>query len=253
VPRTRTRAARRAPVQHPNRQYHRPEVRTPLAYQANRAGVAARVRDPAVQKHVAVELARIAYDDPLLNDVELTSVQTAQPHAAQPLSRRPSGPGIGKIVRVVWLDEMHDITRFPQVQEVVSYGRLVTWAQEAAGTRDGTSGAKVGQASLTWAFSEATVLGLRNHPAGQPYLARVERTQGQGKAWTVWAPKLARAVYDLRKRDPVCARHQFRNGSWSGAGEPHASLDAHGLRLTSGALLISLRQRTRRSTSVLWP
>jgi hypothetical protein len=35
--------------------------------------------------------------------------------------------------------------------------------------------------------------------------------------------------------------------------KPHASLDAHGLSLPAGALLIARRQRTRRSTETLWP
>jgi len=67
------------------------------------------------------------------------------------------------------------------------------------------------------------------------------------------AHTLARAVYDMRKRDTVFDRQKCLNGSWSGAGEPNASLDAHGLSLASGALMISLRQRTRRSPEALWP
>jgi hypothetical protein len=39
----------------------------------------------------------------------------------------------------------------------------------------------------------------------------------------------------------------------SGAGEPHAALDNHGWSLAGSALLISLRQGTRRSTSALSP
>jgi transposase len=96
----------------------------------------------------------------------LTIVQTAQQPAAQTLSRRQSVPGIGKILRVVLLYEIHDMSRFPRVQDFVSYGRLVTCAQESAGKRDGTSGAKLGNASLKWAFSEAAVLLLRHNPVG---------------------------------------------------------------------------------------
>jgi hypothetical protein len=61
------------------------------------------------------------------------------------------------MLSVVLLDAIHDITRFPRVQDVVSYCRLVTCAKASAGTRDGTSGTKIGHASLTWAFSEAAV------------------------------------------------------------------------------------------------
>ena len=57
-----------------------------------------------------------------------------------------------------------------------SYDRLVTCAKESAGMRYGASGEKIGHASLNWAFSEAAVLFLRNHPAGQKYLACSERT-----------------------------------------------------------------------------
>lgn len=61
------------------------------------------------------------------------------------------------MLSVVRLDEMHAITRFPRVQDVVSDGRLVQGAKESAGKREGTSGTKLGQAYLQWAFSAAAV------------------------------------------------------------------------------------------------
>jgi hypothetical protein len=70
----------------------------------------------------------------------------------------------------------------------------VQCAKESAGTRDGTSGKKIGNASRTWAFSEAAVLFLRNNPAGQKDRARVAKKQSKGKALTVLAYTLARAV-----------------------------------------------------------
>ncbi len=76
-------------------------------------------------------------------------------------------------------------------------------AKAAAGQRYGTSGTKIGNAYLKWAFSEAAVLFLRNNPAGQKYLARLEKKHGKGQALTVLAHKLARAVYYLLKRDVV--------------------------------------------------
>ena len=77
-------------------------------------------------------------------------------------------------------------------------------AKESAGKRSGTSGQKIGNASRTWAFSEAAVLFLRHNPAGQKSLARVEKNHSQGKALTVLAHKLARAVYDMLTRDTAC-------------------------------------------------
>ncbi len=99
-------------------------------------------------------------------------VKTAKQHDANTLYVLQTVPGIGTILSLVLLSEMHDIARFPRVQDFVSSCRLVKGAKASAGKRSGTSGTKIGNASLTWAFSEAAVLFLRNHPAGHKSLAR---------------------------------------------------------------------------------
>ena len=182
---TRKRAELLAHVQQTTSPYNLPEIGKKIAYKANRDGVAERFPDPAMQKSVEVALTLMDSYDRLLSDIELTLLQTAKQHDAQSLYRLQSVPGIGKILRVVLLDEMHDLTRFPRVQDCVSSGRLVKCAKESAGKRSGTSGAKIGHAYLQWAFSEAAVLCLRNHPMGQTYLARLEQQHGKGKALTI--------------------------------------------------------------------
>ena len=209
---TRKRAELLAHIQNTHSQYNLPEIGKKLAYKANREGVVERFSDPAVQKSVEVDLALIGSYDQLLSDVELTIVQTAKEHNAQALYRLQSVPGIGKILRLVLLYEIHDISRFPPVQDFVSYCRLVKCAQESAGKRSGTSGAKIGNAYLTWAFSEAAVLFLRNNPVGQKSLTRLEKKHSKGKAFTVLAHQLARAVYDILRRDTVCDMDQFLHG-----------------------------------------
>jgi hypothetical protein len=147
-------------------------------------------------------------------------------HAQRPAAKPPPtcvyADNVGKILSLVLLYEIHDITRFPRVQDFVSSCRLVTCAKESAGKRSGTSGAKIGKTYLKWAFSEAAVLFLRNNPVAQKYLARLEPKHGKGNALTVLAHTLARAVYDMLKRDTVFDMLKFLNGSWSGAGEPTA-------------------------------
>ena len=197
---TRKRAELLTHLQQTNCQYNLPEIGKKIAYKANRAGVAERFPDPAVQKSIEVDLALIDYYDQLLRDLELTIVQTAKQHDANTLYLLQTVPGMGKIRSLVLLYEMHDIARFPRVQDFVSYCRLVKCAKESAGKPYGTSGTKIGNAYLKWAFSEAAVLFLRNNPAGQKYLARLEKKHGKGKALTVLAHKLARAVYHMLKR-----------------------------------------------------
>jgi transposase len=185
---TRQRAERLAHVQQTNSQSNLPESGKKLAYKANRDGVADRCPAPAVHKSVAVDLTLMDYDDRLLRDVELTIVQTTKAHKAQALSRRQSVPGLGKMLRLVLLDDIHDLHRFPSVQDCVSSCRLVTCAKASAGKRSGTAGAQSGHTHLKWAFAEAAVVCLRHNPAAQQYLARLEHNHGKGKAFTSVAP-----------------------------------------------------------------
>ena len=212
MPLTRKRAEWLAHIQNTNRQDNLPAIGKKRAYKANRTGVAERFPAPAVQKSMEGDLALIGYYDQLLRAVELHILKAAKQHDAQPLYLRQTVPGIGKILSLVLLYEMHDIQRFPRVQDFVSYCRLVKCARESAGKRSGSSGTKMGNASLQWAFSEAAVLFLRDNPAGQQSLTRLEKKHGQGKALTVLAQKLARAVYDMLTRHKACDMQTFLQG-----------------------------------------
>jgi transposase len=144
----RKRAELLAHVQNTNSQYHLPDLGKKIAYQANRAGVAQRFAEPAVQKSIEVDLALITYYDQLLGDLELLILQAAKHHDAHTLYLLQTVPGIGKILSLVLLYEIHDMARFPSVQDFVSYCRLVKCAKESAGKRLGTSGQKIGNAHL---------------------------------------------------------------------------------------------------------
>jgi transposase len=201
-----------AHVQQTNSQYNLPEIGKNIAYKANRDGVAERFTDPAVHKSIEVDLALITYYDELLTDLELSIVNSAKQHDANTFYRLRSIPGVGKILALVMLYEIHEIRRFPSVQDFASYCRLVKCAKESAGKRYGTSGKKIGNAYLKWAFSEAAVLFLRNNELGQKYLARLEKTHDKGKALTILAHKLARAVYYMLKRETVFDMNKFLQG-----------------------------------------
>jgi transposase len=222
-----------AHVQNTNSQYNLPAIGKKIAYKANRDGVAERCAAPAVQKSIAVDLALIGYYDELLRDVELPIVKTAKHHDAQTLYLLQTVPGIGKIRSLVLRYEIHDIDRFPRVQDVASYCRLVTCAKESAGKRSGTSGSKIGNAHLQWAFSEAAVLFLRDNPAAHQWLARLEKKHSKGNAVTILAHKLARAVSSMLKRRTALDLETCLHASGRGADERHASLDSAGMHLQS--------------------
>jgi transposase len=165
MPLTRKRAELLAHIQHTNSQYNLPKRGKKLASKANRTGVAERFPAPAVQQSMAVDLALSGDDAPLLRAVELHLLKAAKQHEAQPLYWLHTVPGIGTILRLGLLDEMHDIPRFPRVQDCVASGRLVPCAKASAGKRYGFSGTTMGHAYLQWAFSKAAGLVLRDQPA----------------------------------------------------------------------------------------
>src|SRR4029453_3688522 len=119
-----------AHVHNTNSQYNLPAIGKKLAYKAHRDGVAERFADPAVPKSIEVALALITSYDDLRRDVELTIITTARHHDAHTLYLLQTVPGIGKMLSLVLLYAIHDIARFPRVQDFLSSCRLVQCARE---------------------------------------------------------------------------------------------------------------------------
>ena len=157
-----------------------------------------------------MDLALIDQYDTLILDLELTIVREAKRHDAGAFHRLRSVPGIGKVLALTILYEIHDVTRFDRVQAFASYARLVKCARESSGKRLGTGGAKMGNVHLKWAFSEAAVLFLRHTKDGQKMLAGIEKKHGKGKALSSLAHKIGRAVFYMLSRGTVFSMDKFR-------------------------------------------
>lgn len=198
-----------AHIQNTRAQYNLPVFGRKLAYHANRAGVVEHFPDPSVQKSIAVDLALIDRYDALVTDLELTIVREAKRHNADAFHRLRSVPGIGKVLALTILYEIHDITRFDRVQEFASYARLIKCARESGGKKLGTGGAKMGNVHLKWAFSEAAVTFLRHNPEGQKLVKRLEKQHGKGKALSILAHKIGRAVYYMLVRGTMFSMDKF--------------------------------------------
>ena len=116
----RKRAALLAHVHNTNAPDHLPDIGKKIAYKMNREGVANRFTDLAVQKNIEVDLALITYYAALLSDLELYILKTAKPHDAQTLYLLQTVPGLGKRLSLVLRYDIHDLDRFPRVQNFVS-------------------------------------------------------------------------------------------------------------------------------------
>jgi transposase len=236
----RQRAELLAHLQNTNSQYNLSEIGQRLVHKANREGVEQHLPDPSVRQPMAVDVALIDHYDQVLREVELSITRTAKVHDGQSFARLQSVPGIGPILALVLLYEIQDITRFPRVQDFVSYGRLVKCAKESAGKRPGLSGKQIGHPQLQWAFSEAAVLFLRQNTLEQGYFAKLERNHGQGKALTVLAQQLARAVSYLLTREQAFSLKRFVT-----AYPPEGRGGARGLTGLQGAEPLRCSRRLR--------
>ncbi len=228
---TQKRAELLAHIQNTASQYNLAPLGRKIAYKGNRGGVAEHFADPQVRKSIDADLELIDHYDRLLGDIELHIMRTAKVHDPDTLHRLRSVPGIGKILALVILYEVGNIDRFPRVQQFTSYCRLVKAAKESAGKRYGSSGTKIGNAHLKWAFSEAAVLFLRRNEEGQALHARLVRKHGKAKALTVLALR--------RERQPA---RPMRAKAAGAARRPAApSTVAVLLRLLTNGALISVR------------
>ena len=198
-----------AHIQMTAHQYNLPPLGKRIAYPANREGVAEHFENRAVRKSIAVDLALLERYDSLLTELEVDLVRQAKQHDPQAFQLLRSVPGIGKVLALTILYEIHDIRRFERVQQFASYARLVKCAKESAGKIYGASGAKMGNVHLKWAFSEAAVLFVRHSPEGKKLRARLEKRFGKGKALSILAHKLGRTVYFMLQRGKAFDRARF--------------------------------------------
>jgi transposase len=115
----------------------------------------------------------------------------------------------GLILSLTIIYEVVYINLFPTVQNFDSYARLVKCKAESAGKTYGTSGNKIGNAHLKWAFSEAAVLYLRGNEKAQKYLQTLQKRMSKAKALSVLAHKLGRCVYFMMKNNTVFDESKF--------------------------------------------
>jgi transposase len=205
----RQRAQFLAHIQNTNSQYNLPPFAKKLSFAGNRdaAAIADRFPHESTRRAIATDLAMVESLDEQIGELELYLTRSAKVDEPFVYHLLRSVPGIGKVLALILLYEIHDIHRFPAVGQFLSYARLVRCTHESAGKVKGFGGRKIGNAHLKWAFSEAACLMLRGHEPAKKWLARKEKKCGKAKALAILAAKIGRTVYHLwRKKEPFDAQ-----------------------------------------------
>ena len=217
----RQRAALMTHLQILNSQYNLAPFPKKLSFAANRAAmdIAQRFADPSVQRSATADLALIDALDEQIAALELYLTRTAKVDDVQTYHRLQTIPGVGKVLALILLYELHDVQRFDHVGQFLSYARLVRCAHASAGKRVGTGGKKIGNAHLRWAFGEAACLFLRSSERAKKWKQKQQAQRGAAKALAILAARLARAVYHMLRKREAFDETRF----WQGRGPQRAT------------------------------
>ena len=201
----------KAHVVNTDSQYNLPAQSLNLKNVSARDGLRHYYDDPVVQRMIALDMNILDCYIRELKHVESFIEGKAKEHYGALLNIVRTFPGIGQILALTILYEIGDINRFPTVQQFASYSRLVKCKAESAGKTYGTSGNKIGNGYLKWAFSEAAVLYLRGNDNAKRYLAKLQKRMSKGKALSALAHKIGRCVYFMLRDRQVFDEDKFLN------------------------------------------
>ena len=187
-------------IQITNSQYNLPALGK-IDNATKREDIEFRFVDPAVRSSIEADLSVIDILDVVIVRLEKTILKAAKVHDCHALNLIKSVNGIGNIIGLTLLYEIHDIHRFDTVQGFMSYSRLVKCLKTSDGKTKGVGGSKRGNHHLKWAFSEAAVLFLRDNPEGQKLHSRLVKKHGKARALGILAAKIGRALYYMLYRN----------------------------------------------------
>ncbi len=198
-----------AHIQNTNTQYNLPAFKKKLSRKYNHDGVAERFENPSVRKSVETDLAIITALNQALKPLEWHIEKSARAHDYHTLYLLRSIPGVGQILALVILYEIHKIKRFPTVQDFSSYARLVRPKKESDGKWAGHANKKIGNHHLKWAIKEAAIIFLRESAQAKYYVGKLERKYNKGKALGIFTHKLGRAIYFMLKNKEAFDMKRF--------------------------------------------
>ena len=158
--------------------------------------------DPVVRTSVEADLEIIEHYNTLIRRLEKQLSDQARIDDMRTYDLLRSIPGVGKVLTLIFLYEIQNVSRFESHQQFCSYARLIRPKKTSAGKPAGLpSHKKIGNKHLKWAFSEASVLLIRQSEAVKRYVERLTQKHGKGKALGILSHKLGRCVYYMLRQN----------------------------------------------------
>lgn len=210
----RKRAELLAHVQNTSWQYRLEPIGRRLANRDGHAEVTALFDDEPVRLSVEADLQLVAHYDCIIRRLERALSKQALIHDRRTYDLLRSIPGVGKILALILLYEIDDISRFDSAGQFCSYARLIRPKKTSAGKPAGLpSHKKIGNAHLKWAFSEAALLLLRESKDVKTYAEHLTQRHGKGKALGILSHKIGRTVYYMLRQGAYFDERVFLQGT----------------------------------------
>jgi transposase len=154
---------------------------------------------PDIGLSIECDIEMIEGLDPIIDKIEKQVYAQAKHHDPKSFFLLMGIPGIGKILALVILYEIHTIKRFKSARNFSSYCRLVKVERSSNGKNTGEGNNKIGNPYLKWAFTEIILGAQRSSMPIKRYYERLKSKHGPGKAKSIIAHKFAVAVYFMLK------------------------------------------------------
>jgi transposase len=138
-----------------------------------------------------------------IKGLEKHILKRARVHDEDALIRLKKIDGIGDILALTLLYEIHTIERFASQQKFSSYCRVVNPQCDSAGKRVGTGNKKAGNKYLSWVMQEIVTYSCRYNKRIGEYFKKLERKKGRKNARRILAHKWAIAIYTILKNEQI--------------------------------------------------
>lgn len=186
---------------------------TEVKKKATRRTIPARLPHPDLSLTVDCDLQVIETLDTLITQLEKHIWQQAKGHDRNALEILTSTPGLGEMLALTILYEIHTIRRFPSPQCLASYARLVKVERTSDGkpVAGGHGHNKIGNPHLRWAFGEILVHAPRQSEPIRKTYERLQAKHGPAKTKSILAHKFAVAIYYMLKNGLAFDEQRFVN------------------------------------------
>ena len=168
-----------------------------------------KLKHPDLQMTIEANLDMMEAFDPIINKLERQIRARAKYHNRRDFNILQTVPGIGDILTLTILYEIHTIKRFPSVQRFSSYGRLVKCERESVGKKTGGGNQKIGNPYLKWAFGEIIIVAQRTSPLIKKQYQKLQAKYGLAGAKSIMTHKFGVAVYYMLKNGEAFDEKRF--------------------------------------------